>query len=1004
MNRSRQYYLAALLFGLLFHGTVVSFTLENTYDAYVHMFFAEHYAGSWFETWNYKWYTGFTMTSYPPLVHQIIALCSKIFSLKAGFIIWTLVMVLLFVRGVYHFSLIWVDKLSASYAALLAVVSSSFVEALHVFGQLPSMTGIALLLNACPELYRWIKEEDSFRFYTGAATLSAVTAAHHVTTIFGMVFFVAPVLGVAVLDKCIVDQGGIENVSLKDFFQKVFKLFPKAIKIGLTVIFITAIVLFPYWYWSKTDPIAQVSIPHGSRANFLLEPNLGLVFFLIPWGLMLFFLPGIFYRMYKKRNLLLGLSFSLAFVLGTGGTTPIPKAMLGETAFNILTLDRFTIWATVMALPFFGSLLCSFYEGDLSKHITAKLGARLHGLFKFFIVVALLLSTAMIINISKFKPIQPDQIEPKPISNFLNRDGHDDWRYLTLGFGDQVAWIGAHTDALSVDGNYHSARRLPELTTRAVERLENAKYLGMEGLGALQQFLGVPEKYHLKYVLNNDKFYEPLLFFYGWTKLSSLENNIDVWERKDVLPLPSILPKKAIPKYQSIMWGTLPLTCLLIAFLLNFYGRRQRRAPVPTPDYSTRWKYKYTFYIGWFVLIGGITMFLFYKTLQSRNPHKNPEQLLTAYFDHLDFKDFEDAFMLFDADDRGSLEQYLLELSLEDGLLASYAKLDKLDIEKKPLEQRDVYQVKAHWITSVKVYETDHVFELIEKDKQWYIKREAYEKTTPPDQFFRLGEVNFNNQGRRKATTDNTIREDILDRPEIYINQANLVKKDKHYSIVGDLINVDNDPAFITIDAFLYDDEGNEIISYSVTDQIIHNLMPKESTAFRIDFEDIFWQKTKSEFPEKFDPEVEGKFELDINPDNFVINVRSMVTDEQHYKFYGVEHELIDQTVSGDIVNYGNHEMAIPQIIVAQRERDQVLWVDTHYMPRGIRPQRNKNFAVELENLSEIILVKKGNDKNLLVNSISRKSMIRSVPQSFTLSRNTQSYQIYLNSLVNFKN
>ena len=183
------------------------------------------------------------MKSYPPLVHQIIALLSKVFSLKAGFLMWTLVMVLLFIRGVYHFSLIWVDKLSASYAALLAVVSSSFVEALHVFGQLPSLTGIALLLNACPELYRWIKEEDSFRFYTGAATLSVVTAAHHVTTIFGMIFFIAPILGVAVLDKCIEDKDGIENVTLKDFFWKVYKLFPKALKIGFTVIFITAVVM-----------------------------------------------------------------------------------------------------------------------------------------------------------------------------------------------------------------------------------------------------------------------------------------------------------------------------------------------------------------------------------------------------------------------------------------------------------------------------------------------------------------------------------------------------------------------------------------------------------------------------------------------------------------------------------------------------------------------------------------------------------------------------------------
>ena len=99
-----------------------------------------------------------------------------------------------------------------------------------------------------------------------------------------------------------------------------------------------------------------------------------------------------------------------------------------------------------------------------------------------------------------FRPMQPKKIDVVPLVNFLNQDEHSKWRYLTLGFGDQMAWLSANTDALTVDGNYHSARRLPELTTRAIERLENSKFKGVEGIGSLQQFLTNPEKYHLKYI------------------------------------------------------------------------------------------------------------------------------------------------------------------------------------------------------------------------------------------------------------------------------------------------------------------------------------------------------------------------------------------------------------------------------------------------------------------------------------------------------------------------
>jgi hypothetical protein len=52
------------------------------------------------------------------------------------------------------------------------------------------------------------------------------------------------------------------------------------------------------------------------------------------------------------------------------------------------------------------------------------------------------------------------KINTLPIINFLNQDQHDQWRYLPLGFGDQMATLSYQTKALTVDGNYHSARRL----------------------------------------------------------------------------------------------------------------------------------------------------------------------------------------------------------------------------------------------------------------------------------------------------------------------------------------------------------------------------------------------------------------------------------------------------------------------------------------------------------------------------------------------------------------
>ena len=135
-EKTNKYLIVALLIGVIFHGTAIFFTLEKTYDALIHLFFAEHYSTSWFEPWNYKWYTGFTVMGYPPLVHQAIGLLSLIGGLKFGMFTVAIIAVVLFITGSYRFSLLITgDRQVAGYAAILATLSSSFVETLHIFGQ-----------------------------------------------------------------------------------------------------------------------------------------------------------------------------------------------------------------------------------------------------------------------------------------------------------------------------------------------------------------------------------------------------------------------------------------------------------------------------------------------------------------------------------------------------------------------------------------------------------------------------------------------------------------------------------------------------------------------------------------------------------------------------------------------------------------------------------------------------------------------------------------------------
>jgi hypothetical protein len=99
------------------------------------------------------------------------------------------------------------------------------------------------------------------------------------------------------------------------------------------------------------------------------------------------------------------------------------------------------------------------------------------------------------------------KINTLPIINFLNQDQHDQWRYLPLGFGDQMATLSYQTKALTVDGNYHSARRL-WIDSRAVERLENSKFRRRNRTSTVSYR---SRKYNLKYVFRMINF---MILFY----------------------------------------------------------------------------------------------------------------------------------------------------------------------------------------------------------------------------------------------------------------------------------------------------------------------------------------------------------------------------------------------------------------------------------------------------------------------------------------------------------
>lgn len=996
------YLIAALIFGLLLHGATVFTTLEGTYDALIHLFFSNHYATDWFAHWNQSWYTGFTVYGYPPLVHQLMAAFSFIGGLKFGLYTVSLLGVLLFVSGVYRFALLLSQRpKAAGYAAILAVASTSFIETLHLFGQLPSIIGMSLLLHACPEVYRWVRYRSKKALIRSWVLIAIMVCSHHVTPIFGMVFFLFPIIGMALMD---LEDSSSKN-SLKNFILKVKLRFWPIVSFGAGALALIIFCILPYWLNTKNNPITQIPIPHGSRDNFFEVGSSGLVFFLVPWGLFLLLWPFTAQILYKRRLVFFGLSFGLLALLGTGGTTPIPELILGENAFNILTLDRFTLWATLIILPIAGIFAEKFFEGSLREQLQNKLGRIGYRMVAGLLIGSYLIAGVATLNLGKLRPSQPDKIDMLPIVNFLNQDEHYKWRYLTLGFGDQMAWLSAQTKALSVDGNYHSARKLPELTTKSVERLENSKFRGIEGLGSLQQFLANPNKYNLKYVFSNDKFYDPVLHFSGWKRLPTLENGISVWEREGVNSLPSLLDEPEASSFQQLIWGLVPLSMAGLGVLVFLFLRTPKRLESPHEERESKHsKLSRVLNASWVVAVLGCFALLGLQYYQSRQVQASPEQVVMAYFDAMDFKEFERAHSYLDPLANKTLDRFMLEIAITDGLLSSYGKLESISTELIEIDGNNAkVAYTGQWITALKSYSKEDTLNLNLVDGKWYIVPEALNKDIPKDVFVSKNELSFFGQGRRRNTLKSTFYEDVMKRPEVEVLEAKLIQKDGDYFIIGRIKNSDYHPASLLLNASLFDQNGDQLAKFAPKDAINYRLLPQQETAFKIGFEEVAWLDNASQINATFDPEFKANKEFNSVPYSFELNISTTVTSDISSQDYSLS-LLSGSSMTVDLLlfNSTTKDCTIPQFLVQFYTEDLGLtWIETFYGDQAIRPYRYEKYAFDIPNYTasyEIIdapgrLQVNGRSRSILDQRIEEKE----VRYSNLISGTTIRYRVQLN-------
>jgi hypothetical protein len=332
----------------------------------------------------------------------------------------------------------------------------------------------------------------------------------------------------------------------------------------------------------------------------------------------------------------------------------------------------------------------------------------------------------------------------------------------------------------------------------------------------------------------------------------------------------------------------------------------------------------------------------------------------------------------------------MLEISVTDGLLSSYAKLDEIYTENIcKSNDTTIVKVNTVWITPLeKILKETEVTTVLENNK-WVIVPEPIDLYIPSNQFFSKSTVNFYNQGRRKITTQQTHHEDILPQPVLYFQEAKLIKKDSSYYIIGNLQNIDYFPAAISLNATLYDSENNVLASFSTKFDSKHKLNPMEQTPFKIDFEETAWvksDKSKASFnPMEFHPKLFSR-----KPEKFVIHASSTVaTNDLYQEFHLNDINKNKKGIDGLLFNSGNKEVTISELLISYYKNNKLIWVDHEFLKESIRPHRAKKFTHNMREVSDIKILSEST-KNCYVNGMENNegSIDRRLNYSFSTLNN----------------
>ena len=261
--------------------------------------------------------------------------------------------------------------------------------------------------------------------------------------------------------------------------------------------------------------------------------------------------------------------------------------------------------------------------------------------------------------------------------------------------------------------------------------------------------------------------------------------------------------------------------------------------------------------------------------------------------------------------------------------LRTYATLDHFEV--RPLHasaDEAQMRLRLHWSTVVGTFEDTKDLQVRKNGDRWEVEWPLVKEPRVPPQVIPVNYLRWDVIYR--GPEDDWGAQDV-ESPHVRIVDMHPVERGDGVLIMGELLNEDVVPAFVSVKATLLAKNGSVIATGDSFDKISHLLLPKQVTPFLIPFHDVALSQIGS---------------VRMDPTSSLIAASAdpviAIEDQRLNPAPGASltGKLVDQ--SGQVVN-------VAHILGTFYDKNgNLVWVADHYMDRALLPQTPASFTITL--------------------------------------------------------